>query len=75
MAKWNVTPLIFEGGEDISLQHFIAPSFEFLLCLSVFLCLYSWFGWMFDSGMSVKSPGLSGISTKHCYAVVGNNIT
>ena len=25
-------------GEDISLLHFIAPSFEFLLCLSVFLC-------------------------------------
>ena len=27
-------------GEDISLLHFIAPSFEFLLCLSVFLCVY-----------------------------------
>ena len=27
-------------GEDISLQHFIVPSFKFLLCLSVFLVLY-----------------------------------
>ena len=26
-------------GEDIYLQHFIAPSFEFLLCLSVCLSL------------------------------------
>ena len=25
-------------GEDISLRHFIAPSFEFLLCFSVYLC-------------------------------------
>ena len=25
-------------GEDISLLHFIAPSFEFLPCLYVFLC-------------------------------------
>ena len=44
-------------GEDISLQHFIAPSFEFLLCLSVFLLLYSRFGWMFDSPR--RSRGLA----------------
>ena len=27
-------------GEDISLQHFIVPSFKFLMCLSTFLVPY-----------------------------------
>ena len=37
----NNTPLIFNRlMEDISLQQFIAPSFDFLLCLSVCLSFY-----------------------------------
>ena len=30
-------PAFLRVGEDISLQHFIVPSFKFLLCLSVYL--------------------------------------
>ena len=44
-AKWNVTPRIFEGGEDISLQHFIVPSFLFYLAVYLvhfIACLPAW---------------------------------